>query len=145
MLVSTLLIAARAKLDAGWCQGQSAIDATGLNYASHPWSSEVVRVCALGALQAVGLIHGCCAITKAMTFLNTAVRTITGGMTSGVVLYNDQQGRRKADMLKVFDLAIRIALAEEPPVAEGFEDLTQVAPIVDALLKEIAGAKTAPA
>lgn len=145
MLVSTLLIAARAKLDAGWCQGQAAVDVAGCNYANEPWSSEVVYVCAIGALQAVRHEHGGPAIAKAMTFLNAAVRTITGGITSGVICYNDQTGRQKADMLKVFDLAIRIALAEEPPVAEGDEDLTQVAPIVDALLKEIAGAETAPA
>jgi len=99
MTQKEMLLQARAKIEAGWCQYNEAKDENGSPVAS--FSAEAVSFCILGAA------HG-----EALPPLRTALRARLGlpeWVRVSLADYNDAKGRTQAEVLSLFDEAIALA------------------------------------
>lgn len=112
-----LLKKARAKIRRGWCQNSYARSRSGRDV--KPNSEAACSFCVMGALYAsLGYDPGASgsavpdearnANRMAQNYLAAAVHD-AGYPAAYLVGFNDAPGRRKAHVLKVFDLAIRAA------------------------------------
>lgn len=94
MTTKEILIAAKAKVEAGWCQGAYARDDRG--YSTIGDQSDAVSWCMSGALGAV---------SGWQTFkAEQAIRPYLGN--DNLVQWNDRIRRTKAEVIAVFDQAI---------------------------------------
>ena len=95
MTTKELLIAARAKIAQGWCQGMDAADAQG-----NPvdWSSRKARQwCISGAMA-----NACDGFHE-----GARAALLSAAKARSLVRWNDAQGRTQAQVLKLFDKAIK--------------------------------------
>ena len=100
---------ARKLIERGWTQGSSGRDINGAGCAS--FSPEAIEWCAVGALNVVNAVvrdddFRC--VIRAEDALNKAVQSIFPARAASVLRYNDLPGTTKADILLVFDTAIRM-------------------------------------
>jgi hypothetical protein len=100
MTPKEVLIAARAKIEQGWCQGYKARSSEGLPI--NPQSRYATQWCMIGSLAAV---CGDSTWTRYRGFLANAL----GSPGVEVADYNDDLCRTKEDVLAVFDKAIQLA------------------------------------
>jgi len=91
MTQKEMLLQARAKIEAGWCQYNEAKDENGSPVAS--FSAEAVSFCILGAA------HG-----EALPPLG-----LPEWVRVSLADYNDAKGRTQAEVLSLFDEAIALA------------------------------------
>ena len=96
-----ILVAARAKIAQGWCQGAYAKDAKG--EATESLSPDAERWCSAGAITASTGANDFFAREAAR---DAFVKAIDAG---NLALWNDAPGRTQAEVLAVFDEAIRRA------------------------------------
>lgn len=106
MTPKEILIQGRTKIERGWCQGYSALDANGgLTRAEGP---DAVAFCAIGATQ--NHQHpGEEWAARHLLRLALGPRCDDGGIAG----YNDAPGRTKAEVLALFDTAIKLAEKDE--------------------------------
>lgn len=97
----TILKKARALLDnpAKWCQGAFARAKNGNHIG--PETKGAVQWCAVGAVRKVAGGPSADSIHEALHELNASIR---GG--DSIMVYNDGENRKHAQVLKVFDRAI---------------------------------------
>ena len=103
MTTAEVLRAARAKIEQGWCQGESARGSRGTYI--DPAASEAQEWCPLGALDYVCYRNAYSYYDGARTALAKAMRS------ASVSDWNDMLGRTKEEVLAAFDRAIAAAEA----------------------------------
>ncbi len=102
MTPKEILIQGRAKVERGWCQGFTALDANGeFTVAEGP---HAVAFCAIGATQ--NYQHPG-EEWAARHLIRQALGSNHGDL--GIAEYNDAPGRTKAEILTLFDEAIKLA------------------------------------
>jgi hypothetical protein len=110
-MASMLLADARELVSRGWCQGAEAEDERGGPVV--PWSADARRWSALGALVATAggpdaLVNGGPSLER------VATAALALGLAAGVETlkeWNDAPERTRAEVLAVFDRAVRLAEA----------------------------------
>lgn len=90
-----ILIAAKANIEKGWCQGVPAIDAYGNPVL--PGAESACAFCILGALRRAG------GFTGAVDARNAIAELVPHGLVAN---WNDTAGRTKEEVLALFDKAI---------------------------------------
>lgn len=111
------LLAARKKIEHGWCRWASALDADG--NAVFATSEKAVRFCATGAIASVvGLQAPMGELSALEILLDHATEDVTEGGEDefdNVVDFNDAAETTRDDVLRVYDLAIAGARAMVTP------------------------------
>lgn len=106
--VSSILIAAKAVLEGGWCQHACARDEAGIPVGTTDLAARTF--CVMGALLTLRLPHK--EESLAIVRLHATARKLDSAYTSAA-LYNDTPERTHADVLNLYDVAIADAVAEE--------------------------------
>lgn len=106
MTPKEILIQGRTKIERGWCQGFTAIDVNGRFTGAE--GQDAVAFCAIGATQN----HQHPGEEWAARHL---LRLALGPCCDdlGIAGYNDAPGRTKAEVLALFDAAIKLAEEDE--------------------------------
>lgn len=100
-----LLTQARAVIERGWCQGCFARDAEGQPVAATDPLAETF--CIRGATRVVSPNDD--ARERAHWHLENAIIDVTQRSYTSLASYNDDPGRTQAEVLAVFDAAIKLA------------------------------------
>lgn len=100
------LTKARAVIERGWCQGSFARDAQGQPIESTDPLAETF--CIRGATRAVAPIDDDERV-RAHRHLEDVIIALTDGGYDSLARYNDVPGRTQAEILAVFDAAIKLA------------------------------------
>lgn len=109
MKTSEFLTKARQLIRRGWTQGPPAKDEQGCP--ADPSAPEACQWCSIGSLWKVSSISPL-GVRDPMGFLETAIRM--GGFKQQYLIdFNEHPGRTKAQVLSVFDRAIKLAKAKE--------------------------------
>lgn len=104
--VKDLLIRARELIEKGWCQGAYAKDADGESVGAT--AQGATAFCIRGAILAVGPLDYAVR-APAYNLLENIVDQITQSPCDSLAGYNDAPGRTHAEILAVFDAALRLA------------------------------------
>jgi hypothetical protein len=117
MKASDILLAAKQRVERGWCKGQYARDSSGFPCVSN--SAEASRWCAAGAIRVVSPLtpfvqDDSSPAHEAYNQLARAVGVLSGSRTpvNGVFKWNDDPNTTKEQVLEAFDQAIKQAIAE---------------------------------
>ena len=100
-----LLLAAKDKVAAGWCQGHRAETSDGLYCWSDqsgehflpPWDAQATKWCTIGAVEAIqGRYYG-----RAFDFVNKYLKA--HGYTTGYLAFNDSRNQTQERVIDMFD------------------------------------------
>ncbi len=102
--VRETLVAARALIEKGWCQGVYARDSSGLT--TKVWGDQAVSFCAIGALFCVMDFMRGPDKDRVLIVCQRLLDSVCPAL-SNIVEFNDAAGRSKEDVLAVYDNAIQ--------------------------------------